>query len=288
MQTGYGHEQTNRAAAVAIDQLTLKVRAATESMKGLSAAASAGGMQSLNSGFALVGSTIGSVLAPAFVLLNAGVMTVADLLWNDMKPGLASTVDGFVKFAEQLITATSALYQFVKGATETAKFLADPDSWNLAKAVREKGAADAKGEELDQKLFEGNVRRNHPGDFPNAQRPKTIEEMHGIDDAAMERAGFLEGMQDGAPAGGEGPEAAKGPNIKKMFADNLRGIISDSKMSMGGGASFGGIGDAWKKMQISSSQNNFQAKMMDRWTETIKLLEGINRGIDEQPQAVGP
>ena len=265
-------QSSAKAAQDAVDQFTMKVKAATESMKGLSAAASASGMKSANSGFELMGATLGSVLQPAFVLLSAGVMTLADAFWNDLKPNLASTVDGFVKFGETIVSATKAVYDFMNSFGKGGKY-----DLNIAGALGEKHAADLKGKGLDDIIAQGNRAR----DAGKPNRPLTIEEM---------QAGWAAQGGGGAAAGGGAPAAdggGKGFNFGKAFAENLKGIIADQKMAMGGGASFGGIADAWKKMQISTSQTNFQAKMMDRFEKTVQLLDRIALGMDRNRPAIG-
>lgn len=88
--------------------LTTEAKRTAEAFKAIATQATRSGMfqgiESANKGFELLGATVGTLLMPAFALVSAGAMTLADLLFGDVKSGLGQFGQSLAMLGEGFVT----------------------------------------------------------------------------------------------------------------------------------------------------------------------------------------
>lgn len=234
-----------------LDAFTREVLAAAAAAKEYSRAASPQGLKGLDQSFDLLKATLGTAVLPGFVMLGAAVATASDALWNNLKPKMddvakawAEYIPTFVSFAKGLADATQAIIEFAKY------------TWGAFKKGQEKSADF--GDWIAEKLGYG-----------------PIPEL-GKAEGWVGAAGGGEAGTTAAEAAGGEEEGGGGFDYRGAFLKNLRGMATDMRRGMGGGGGFSGIADVAKQIQQQSFQSNMQTKFLDRFDQTVRLLERIS------------
>lgn len=282
------------AAAAGIGTLATVAATATDALKGFAAAATPGGLDGLSKAANLLSATIGTQIAPTFVMLGAAITTAADLAMQQLAPGMEALGDGivsqlpaWVSFAEQLADAAVNIAKLAKGAGDFAAWVAGKvesaaQVGSLAKDLVMGESVGSYISEIGRSQGLERQQREMEERRARGERPMTIEEKYAANpNVGLEPPGEAIDPRDMKPTS---------TSTGQTFIQNFGSLVKDMQASAGaagGRPGFSGIGDVWKKVQEQSFQSNMEAKLMQRWKETLDALEKIHRGIQEKPVGGG-
>ncbi len=254
------------AAAAGLIAVATSSKLAYDGLKGFAAAASIDNLASLNKSFDVLSATVGRVLAPAFSMLGASVLTAADIAFQDLIGNtddlanmMVAQVPSWISFAESLADATKAVIEFSK--------------WVASHAG---GAAGGIGGAAKGFM---NVANNNPlGAFGAMMSPVTLTAM--ISGAAGVGGGGNGGTNESA-----GDRKVGDKTTGQIFLENMKAQLSSQIGSGLSKPTFGGAEDAFKKMQAASTADPIEQKRVMRHQETIKMLDRMIKVLEkEQPK----
>lgn len=237
------------AGASALVAFATAAKGAYDTLKGLAASALPQGMKQVDTAFDILAGTIGQVVAPAFVMIGAGALTLAQQIAGILAPNMDSLAQAFADMAGVAVRCVEALTTFAKKTSEQG-------IGGLATSVGKMGVFG-------------------PGGMAAAY-------LFGKSDDPVSAALDTARNPTGKGVNGEDLLQEFTKNFSDMVADMKQGISAT-------GVGFKGIADAGKQIQTQAFQSNMQQKQLDMFTKMVALLEKISSKVGgPQPAAVAP
>jgi hypothetical protein len=238
-----------------------------------------GGFEVLGDAVKYLVAVIGSALAPVFVVLIAGILTLADQLRGELAPAaegagdsfgvlvgvVSSVVDGFMI----LIDGLKIVWHSLKIGFDAFVNMIDTAGTRLGEAVVQLmsfipgSGVSKKDAALDMAADEKALAQR------STQRKSEGQEHLNAIGAAV---GDITRRASGAPG-------ADGKTTRENMASNLDSVMKaltqaagqNSKANVG----FSGIADVWKTMQMNTIQSDIQARTLDTQMKTLENVKKL-------------
>lgn len=265
------------SAARGVSMLQAAATQVVGQLKSLAAAASPTGLQTYNRAWGVLSATIGAVVLPAFTIVGAGAMALADALWQDLKPNAEGLAEKFASFAEAVADAAEAAYDFAKSALQFSGQAAEAaEGWSLKNIPTNA-----------QILFAGLLERM------GAVEPGLAHEI--ANEHAWKR--FREDEEDEKrgkvpwPANFPLPGQPGGLKVKEQFdwigaiRNGLKDMAVEMRQGLGQGPAFTGIAEKWRQVQ-QTQVSPIQQKLFDRFDWVIRLVDRVARLLDRKGGAI--
>ena len=268
--SGFGGRATD-AIGGAMNMMVGKFAAVMGPMAILSqvVASNASGFQVLGTAVKLLAATLGPILLPIVAVLAAGLIDLSEQLWTKLKPGLEAfytlIIETLLPVIQMLIDAFMEVIDFV-GET----IFGDGDA-KRASAVQEGRDAGMTDDEIrKQAAIAG---------WSQKEIEKAIRNANGGDGDFSDDAGAGGNYDRGSSTGGGGdygnsPDGK--PEAKKGVAGSLGIVIQELKRSMGPAASFSGLAQMSKNVQLAAlNQSPIEKMNFEKIAESVRVLEKV-------------
>lgn len=224
--------------------------------------------------------SFGVFLAPAVMLVAAGMITLADIINRKLLKNLDGMADGMAKGAKWGVDAADATEKLFKGMTQAEKDAArarmDRDRTTGQRVIENITATGMLDRFLKEKFGRPSDRLMRDSDAERANeehRRRVQQEQAGRapETPAQREARFKwQAEHPGERFPGAAAAAKPGgvvlpkqePNVLGDFAKNFRAIMQDMRQSYVRAPVMTGIGDLWREMQLRVYQSPLEQKKL--------------------------
>lgn len=238
------------------------------------------GYSTMGKAFQVLGTSMGMVLLPAFALVGATAVTVADKIANELLPVLGDWIELILTKGLQVIDYFVAGLQ---AAVDTLAILDDVVN-NFSQWVENKtGMKVESGTEVFQLIYDkmNKDEKEAAKGVGFGLNPLAGIYQQRLDERLAERERYNSGQRNDFKQGDDGVFRRQ-PTIRENMTNGLREFAEEMRRSLGGNSQSVGLSDLGRQIQQAAlNQSPFEQKMLDWSLKALAELEKITAKLDK-------